>query len=399
MSDPDDNETKIALLASLLEPSTYPISDYLEALTAADGDVGRAAEEMLIPRVKSAGKRKAGTSLESWLGRKRSAVSRVKETTDEERKTSAQSLNNDQDGGTISTRSSLAPDLMSILRQPTTPPKTKSKTKNSPQSALVLTSQAAIDAHSLPVTLLQSPLPASLASALYLTMMQESENWESNKWFLAGKWVQSPHLMSSYARSGAEHGNAKYYYTGSDLGQFKDYPTLLKLAADMIEPVVNAALEKRARYPYEWAGKWRASVCGTNRYDGASSSVGWHADQLTYLGPYATIASLSLGTPRAFRLRQTESVDPAYAKDAKPIRTYEINLGHNSLVLMDAGCQERYKHTVPSQKALDLFRPAYDIDQQPIPPDAQKAYTSRINLTFRFYREGEEKLHIISGSE
>lgn len=134
---------------------------------------------------------------------------------------------------------------------------------------------------------------------------------------------------------------------------------MLKAAADQIEPVVNAALSRRKRFPLEWAGEWRASVCGANRYDGANSGVGWHADQLTCrsiaqihpallirtdLGPYATIASLSLGTPRAFRLRQTDTADPAYSI-GRPIRTYEVLLGHNSLVLMNGGCQERYKHT------------------------------------------------------
>lgn len=38
---------------------------------------------------------------------------------------------------------------------------------------------------------------------------------------------------------------------------------------------------------------------------------------------------------------------------------------------------------VPPQKALDLFRPGWDIEQNPIPPDKQKTYTSRINITFR----------------
>jgi alkylated DNA repair dioxygenase AlkB len=54
------------------------------------------------------------------------------------------------------------------------------------------------------------------------------------------------------------------------------------------------------------------------------------------LGPGAAIASLSLGTTRAFRLRQTQGADS---------RTYEVELRHNSLCLMTAGCQERYKHT------------------------------------------------------
>jgi hypothetical protein len=59
------------------------------------------------------------------------------------------------------------------------------------------------------------------------------------------------------------------------------YPALLRQAAEMIEPVVDVAIRSRERYPYEWAGDWKASVCGANRYEGASSNVGWHADQLT----------------------------------------------------------------------------------------------------------------------
>lgn len=45
--------------------------------------------------------------------------------------------------------------------------------------------------------------------------------------------------------------------------------------------------------------------------------------------------------------------------------------------------------SVPAQKALDLFRPGFDLDEKPIPMDEQTTYTSRINITFRFYREGE----------
>jgi hypothetical protein len=43
--------------------------------------------------------------------------------------------------------------------------------------------------------------------------------------------------------------------------------------------------------------------------------------------------------------------------------------------------------SVPPQKALDLFRPGFDENRQPIPFDKQKTYTTRINITFRFYRE------------
>ena len=45
--------------------------------------------------------------------------------------------------------------------------------------------------------------------------------------------------------------------------------------------------------------------------------------------------------------------------------------------------------SVPIAKALDLFRPGYDIEQRAIPLESQKTYTSRINITFRFYRPGK----------
>ena len=45
--------------------------------------------------------------------------------------------------------------------------------------------------------------------------------------------------------------------------------------------------------------------------------------------------------------------------------------------------QERYKHSVPPQKAIDLFRPAYDEEQQPVAKEGRTAYKARIGITFR----------------
>ena len=73
-------------------------------------------------------------------------------------------------------------------------------------------------------------------------------------------------------------------------------------ACKYIEKVVNDELRKRARFPLEWGGSsgsdgymWRANVAAANCYEGAKETVGFHSDQLTFLGPYPTIASLSLG--------------------------------------------------------------------------------------------------------
>ncbi|WVW79995.1 hypothetical protein I302_101968 [Kwoniella bestiolae CBS 10118] len=398
--DEEDTDTKLALLASLLEPLTFPFERLLESLNDADGDVGKAAEELLLPRSnsKSTGKRKAGNSLQSWLKKPK------QEGTSDSIKVDYEVVDGEDvesnAGPSVQPTKSPNPnpdretDLLSIFRGPTSTSTAPSKSKTTPQPALLLTTQQAIDTHNLPITLLESPLPPSLASALYLELMEESEkSWYNNEFYLAGKAVKSPHTVQMYKypltgeKGGAWEKGIRYWYSGTSMVDIADYPPLLRKAADLVERAVNDSLSKRKRYPLEWAGEWKANCCGTNRYDGAKSSVGWHADQLTYLGPYTTIASLSLGTPRAFRLRQTNTVDPTFSTNTKPIRTYELKLGHNSLCLMNAGCQERYKHTVPPQKALDLFRPTFDRDENPIPLYEQKTYTSRINITFRFYRE------------
>ena len=87
-------------------------------------------------------------------------------------------------------------------------------------------------------------------------------------------------------------------------------------ACVIIENIVNAAMRKRDRFPLEWAGLppsshspeaesaetiiWRANFAASNCYEGAKETVGFHSDRLTNLGPYPTIASLSLGTFYSF---------------------------------------------------------------------------------------------------
>lgn len=50
-------------------------------------------------------------------------------------------------------------------------------------------------------------------------------------------------------------------------------------------------------------------------------------------------------------------------------------------------CQEAFKHSIPPQKSIDVFRPSYDAQGQFVPLDWRDKMTSRIAVTFRFYRE------------
>lgn len=67
-------------------------------------------------------------------------------------------------------------------------------------------------------------------------------------------------------------------------------------------------------------------------------------------------------------------------------RTFDVPLVHNTLLCMIPPCQERFQHSIPTQKSVDVFRPTYDASQTFVPPERRKSYTSRIAITFRFYR-------------
>jgi 2OG-Fe(II) oxygenase superfamily len=141
--------------------------------------------------------------------------------------------------------------------------------------------------------------------------------------------------------------------------------------------------------PDEWApncsfvncydgGKERyVSVHGCSHDLAEVSSVGYHADQLTYLGPRAIIGSLSLGVAREFRVRRVtakdEEPDSLQAQSrADAEGQISIHLPHNSLLVMHAEMQEEWKHSVP---------PALAVDSHPI------AGNKRINITYRCYKE------------
>ncbi|ODO09235.1 hypothetical protein I350_02835 [Cryptococcus amylolentus CBS 6273] len=384
-----DTETKIAMLASLVDPSSFSTDQYLEALASSQGNVASAAEQLLMPRSTTVlGKRKANPTLKGWLGQPTGATVNKGKPNEAVDSTAASKPFKTQASSPKHAKSNdTSPNAFSLLKQASSSTFTSVQPRTQPQGPIFLSSQASIDARSLPLSVFAQPLPPSLASALYLLMMEESEKWDHNRFYIAGKAAKSPHTTSFYARREGGYGNGRYFYSGMEQGPAKSYFPELEEASFLVENIVNEHLQQRQRYPLEWAGRWRANVCGANRYDGAKSSVGWHADQLTYLGPYTTIASLSLGTTRSFRLRETPVSDRAFAVNDKPPRTFELTLSHNSLCLMNAGCQERFKHTVPTQKAIDLYRARFDINQNPIAEHKQAASTSRINITFRFYRE------------
>ncbi|KAF9507863.1 hypothetical protein BS47DRAFT_1377831 [Hydnum rufescens UP504] len=263
-----------------------------------------------------------------------------------------------------------------------------SPTKSLPRlPVLTLTTPAMVAQHT-PTTLHTSILPAELACQLYYTMLEEAKTWSRNKWYLADRLVESPHTSGFYARDAKSVDSkgmleaAQYWYNGNRQKPPRVFPDVMEEALHFVEKVVQEEMKKRKRYPLEWGGEpssWCANVAASNCYRGCKEGVGAHSDMLTYLGPYPTIASISLGTTRNFRLRE---VIPVTEVDQRQAQTFDIPLPHNSLLIMHPPTQEKFKHSIPTMKSIDTFRPAFgrgsgnEVDQ----------HNERINITFRFFR-------------
>ena len=229
-------------------------------------------------------------------------------------------------------------------------------------------------------TLVLDALPVELATTLFLHMIahsrgkvSDSHKWERNRWHLFDRTVESPHLTTFFAEASRSGGYddgksieeaARYWYNGQERPSNVFTPKLNEARA-IISRIVHEHLATREvstfvgvrdertdrklqRHPLEWQGEWRPNVAAANCYSGSKESVGYHSDVLTYLGPRATIASLSLGVTRCFRLRPSADTDEK--------ETVDIVLPHNSCLIMHGGTQETFKHTVPPRHAVDLFR-------------------------------------------
>ncbi|KAK9460681.1 uncharacterized protein V1516DRAFT_626074 [Lipomyces oligophaga] len=218
-------------------------------------------------------------------------------------------------------------------------------------------------AQNTPCTFHPNFLPFELANQLLRDLMNDSIQWSPNQFRLFNREVTSPHSTCFYVNSThLEFFIDTYRYNGAPIKAVRPFSNNMLRVQKIVEQLVNEELSKRGYLKYQYKGKWLGDVTFCNRYNGPSESVGYHSDRLTYHGPMPVIASVSLGVTREFRLRETTS----------SAQTYSLHLPHNSLLIMHAPCQEKYKHSVISCRKVDAH---------PI------SGNSRINLTYRMYRD------------
>ncbi|KAG0199176.1 hypothetical protein BGX33_011814 [Mortierella sp. NVP41] len=202
-------------------------------------------------------------------------------------------------------------------------------------------------------------------------MLEDSETWNRNRWWLFERMVESPHKTSYFAEQDDDMEEvAGWTYNGKKQDPPRRFLPEMEEAKLVVRRVVNELRKQRTIHPYEVQGDWDCNVAAVNHYAHSKESVGFHADKLTYLGPRPTIGSLTLGVTRFFRIRKV--VPDARHPDTAG-QLISIALPHNSLCIMWPPMQEEWKHEVPPQPT---------VTPHPI------SGTARINITYRLRREG-----------
>ena len=345
--DDDSTDVKLAILSSLHHGR--PQEDLLEVLLSCDGSVERALA-MLDSR----------EELTSPPPSKKTA--------------------------TIGVQSALPFGKTLSLNGPTSQPLTKKG------RTLHLFRPEDIAAHT-PCSIVHNFLPPALANALLEELLPEVPSFTSATFRLFDNVVKSPHTASFYVDPSmlAEQRHT-YLYNGSYLSDVRELLPVMRQVSSLVRDAVNLEIKSRIKshYPngqklkYQSPHDWQPNAAFVNCYDGPAQSVGYHSDQLSYLGPRAVIGSLSLGVAREFRVRQIVPPDSPPASPGSLLASttgraqadqqgqIAIHLPHNSLLVMHAEMQEEWKHSIA---------PAQSIDPHPI------AGNKRINITYRWYRE------------
>lgn len=245
-----------------------------------------------------------------------------------------------------------------------------------------------------PCSIVHNLLTSEEATVLLRELLAESETFHRHKFQLFDTVVESPHSAGFYVSSVEEQRQqtSEYVYNGKYRTDVRQLTPELRKVSSKVRETVNSEIQKRiaSHYPdgkklrYQSPLEWKPNAAFVNCYDGPGESVGYHSDELTYLGPRAVIGSLSLGVAREFRVRRIVPPDDDDedngSSDSKPTKSasradvqgqISIHLPHNSLLVMHAEMQEEWKHSIT---------PAQTITPHPV------AGNKRINVTYRWYR-------------
>jgi len=221
MDGPEDTDTLLALLCSLLPDNIAPSQEsLLEALLQTDGNVEKAAEIISKQHLSRPNKkRKRNVSLDSWLTRATSSRDANgqslapdsparqsplgSESTNKKPRSSSGTTTTKDGCLTLSKPVKPVKTLLDVLR----PPPSVVATTSVPRLPPLTLSNPSLVAQHTPCTLHLGILPQELACRLFYAVLHDAQNWPRNKWWLVDRLVESPHRSSLYTRHPVEGNN------------------------------------------------------------------------------------------------------------------------------------------------------------------------------------------------
>lgn len=166
------------------------------------------------------------------------------------------------------------------------------------------------------------------AKRCYETLLREIP-WKNDEAVIFGKHIVTARKVAWYGDS-----NFSYTYSGTTKQARVWTPELAALKA-LVEKLTGSTFNS----------------CLLNLYHDGNEGMAWHSDDEKSLGKNTTIASVSLGAEREFRLKHKRADDKV-----------SVLLESGSLLVMKDATQSHWLHSVPKSK---------------------KIKAPRINLTFR----------------
>jgi alkylated DNA repair dioxygenase AlkB len=161
-------------------------------------------------------------------------------------------------------------------------------------------------------------LPARLADRL-LAALRAEIRWSQHRVRLFGREHRSPRLSAWYGDP-----DAVYRYSGQTL---RPVPWTASLE------VLRERVQRFCHQPFDGVL--------LNLYRDGRDGMGWHSDDERELGAEPSIASVSLGAPRRFRLKHRTRPD---------VTARTLVLEHGSLLWMRGATQQHWRHSIPKTR-------------------------------------------------
>ena len=173
------------------------------------------------------------------------------------------------------------------------------------------------------------PILTPAETRCYYEALLSEIPWKNDEAVIFGKHIITARKIAWYGDS-----SFSYTYSGTTKKALPWTPELAKLKA-MVETLTETVFNS----------------CLLNLYHNGDEGMAWHSDDEKSLGKDSTIASISLGAEREFRLKHKRTEDKV-----------SVLLESGSLLVMKDTTQTHWLHSIPKSK---------------------KITTPRINLTFR----------------